>query len=96
MKPIDRRLTHGELQHLDGLITVLQEEDRRLDASIVQQDSCCCAITQAAHGRFEISARDRDLLQQIATLESQLESMPTLGQLVELRGQLLRQSRGGQ
>jgi hypothetical protein len=95
MESKERRLTFGELQHLDGLISVLQEQNRNLNESIVQRDSCCCAITETAHGRFTVSARDRELLSQIAALESQLESVPTLGQLIELRGQLLRQASRG-
>jgi hypothetical protein len=96
MKPSDRRLSFGELQYLDGLITLLQEQDRKLDELIVQRDNCCCAITQHAGGRFALSARDQEIVRQIAALESQLESVPTLGDLIELRGKLLREARSGQ
>ena len=98
MKPVDRRLTVGELHLLDGLISVLQEGGVRLDDKITsREDACCGAITATAQddgNRFRFSVRDREILVRIRELESQLESVPTLGQLVEIRGELLQKARG--
>jgi hypothetical protein len=98
MKPTERRLSIGELKLLDGLISVLQEGGVRLtDSIITREDGCCGAIAATAHedgDRFRFSARDREILARIRELESQLESAPTLGQLVELRGELLQKARG--
>jgi len=98
MKPADRRFTLGELHLLDGLISVLQEGGARLnDKFTSHEDACCGAIAATAQedgNRFRFSARDREILVRIRELESQLESTPTLGQLVELRGELLQKARG--
>jgi hypothetical protein len=98
MKPTDRRLLLGELHLLDGLISVLQEGGVRMqDKFTSHEDACCGAITATAQddgNRFRFSPRDREILGRIRELESQLESAPTLGQLVEIRGELLQKARG--
>jgi hypothetical protein len=42
------------------------------------------------------SAHDREILARIREFESQLEAVPTLGQLVELRGRMLKKARNQQ
>jgi hypothetical protein len=86
-------LTYGELLHLDALITMLQEQGLRLgDAVKAQSDVCCCgAVTAEAKGKFVFNEHDREIVRRIAELEQQIESSPTLGQLIEIRGELLRE-----
>jgi hypothetical protein len=86
-------LTFGELARLDSLITVMQEKGLRLDDSVkAQSDICCCgAITAEARGKFVINEHDREIVRQMMELESQLEASATLGRLIEIRGELLRE-----
>lgn len=86
-------LTDAELRHLDGLIVVLQERGLKLtDAIKGQSDVCCCgAVAAEAKGKFVINERDREIVRRIVDLERQLEMSPTLGQLIEVRGELLRE-----
>lgn len=92
-------LTIGELARLDSLITLLQEKGVRLDDSVkAQSDICCCgAITGETVGRFVINEHDRGIINQMLELENQLETSATLGRLIEIRGELLREhaQRGG-
>ncbi|RPF26230.1 hypothetical protein [Georgenia muralis] len=93
MDPKDDRLSLGELRHLDGLITILEEQGLAVDDVIITgEDGCCGAIAATAHenDRFASSVHDREILARIRELESQLESAPTLGELIELRGRALR------
>ena len=55
--------------------------------------SCCGAIAADARGKLVFSAHDREIFRKMAELQSQVESMPTLGKLVEIRGELLREAR---
>jgi hypothetical protein len=95
-KRTKRQLTLGELQQIDALVSRAQESGLKLgDAVKFQSEVCCCgAVTATAHGKFVYTARDRELVRQIAQLESQIESSPTLGQLLEARGELLRGAKG--
>jgi hypothetical protein len=95
-EPRQPGLTQGELQYLDGLITMLQEQGLRLDDDVkAQSDVCCCgAVTAETKGKFVFNEHDRELVRQIAELEQQIESSPTLGQLIEMRGELLRERMG--
>lgn len=96
MKPAKKRkLTIGELQHIDAIVSLAQESGLNLgDHVMIQSEACCCcAITATAHGKFEYTARDRTLVRQIARLEAQLKSPPTLGQLIEARGALLKEAK---
>jgi hypothetical protein len=89
-------LTYGELLHIDALITRLQEDGLRLDDAVkAQSDVCCCgAVTAETKGKFVFNEHDREIVRQIAELEQQLESSPTLGQLIEMRGELLQERKG--
>lgn len=88
------RLTLGELQHLDSLISLAQEQGVNLDDAVkAQSEICCCgALTAEAKGKFVYSGRDLEIIRQIVELESQIESAPTLGRLIEIRGELLREA----
>lgn len=92
--PTDRSLTLGELQHIDALISLAQEHgigpNDHLKAN--KDISCCGAIAAEARGKLVFSARDRELLKKLVELEAQIETMPTLGQLIEARGELLREA----
>lgn len=87
-----RKLTLGELQHIDALISLAQERGLKPSDQIVANKdiSCCGAIAADARGKLVFSARDREILKQMAKLQAQITSMPTLGQLIEARGALLR------
>jgi hypothetical protein len=93
MKPTDRRLTLGELQHIDALISLAQEQGLGLNDSLkANKDiTCCGAVAADARGKLVFSARDREIFRKMAELETQVEKMPTLGQLIEARGALLRE-----
>ncbi len=95
MNKTKSRLTLGELQHVDALISLAQEQGLKLDDNLkaTKDLSCCGAVTAEAKGKLVFSARDREIFQKMAELETQIESMPTLGRLVELRGELLRETR---
>ena len=90
-----RKLSIGELQHIDAIISLAQESGLKLgDHVLMQSEACCCgAIAAEAHGKFVYTARDREILKQISRLESQVQSPPTLGQLIEARGALLREAK---
>jgi hypothetical protein len=92
MKPVARRLTLGELQQIDSLISLAQERGFKLGDEVkVQSEICCCgAIATTAHGHLVLPERDQEIVQQIVRLESQLTFAPTLAQLIEARGALLR------
>jgi hypothetical protein len=89
-------LSFGELSHINGLIALMQERGVGLgDLVKAQSDVCCCgAITCEAKGKIVFNEHDREIIRQIAELENQLELSPTLGDLVELRGELLRAQLG--
>lgn len=90
-----RRLTLGELQQIDALISLSQEQGLKSNEQIkANKDiSCCGAVAADARGKLVFSARDRLILKKMAELESQIESMPTLGQLIKARGELLRDAK---
>jgi hypothetical protein len=89
----EQQLTYGELLHLDAIITLAQEQGVRLDEKVqAQSDVCCCgAVTAEAKGKFVFEGRDREIVNQIAELERQIGSAPTLQRLIEIRGELLRE-----
>jgi hypothetical protein len=88
-----RRLTMGELQLIDAQISLAQEQGFKLGDKVTSQSEvcCCCAVAAEAKGKFRYSARDREILGQIARLESQISSAPTLRALIQRRGELLRE-----
>ena len=92
MPKSSRKLTLGELQHIDALISLAQERGLKPSDQIVANKdiSCCGAIAADARGKLVFSARDRAILKQMAELQSQITSMPTLGELIKARGALLR------
>jgi hypothetical protein len=92
MKPTERRLTLGELQQIDSLIALAQERGFKLGDEVkVQSEICCCgAIAATAHGHLVLPAHDQEIVRQMVKLESELEFKPTLEQLIEARGALLR------
>jgi hypothetical protein len=90
----ERHLTLGELQHLDALINLSQERGLELgDALVANKDlTCCGALAAEAKGKLVFSEHDREIFRKMAELESRIESMPTLAQLIEIRGELLREA----
>jgi hypothetical protein len=93
-KPEDRRLTLAELQYLDAQISLAQERGIGLDDSLVANKdiSCCGAIAANARGNLIFSEHDREIFRQIVDLEGRVEAMPTLRQLIDARGKLLREA----
>ena len=91
----NRHLTLAELQHIDALISIAQEQgltpDERLRAS--NDNACCGAIAAEAKGKLTFSDHDREIIRKIGELQQKLDSMPTLGQLIEARGKLLREAK---
>lgn len=98
MRSPGRRLTLGELQQIDSLISLAQERGLDLGDEVkVQSEICCCgAIAATAHGNIVFPERDQEIIRQMAELESQIEYAPTLGQLIEARAALLRNAQGSQ
>jgi hypothetical protein len=94
-KARDRRLTLGELQYIDAQISLAQESGLKLDDNLkANKDiSCCGAVTAEAKGKLVFSAHDREIFRKMAELESQVQSMPTLRQLIEARAELLREAK---
>lgn len=88
-----QKLTLGELQHIDALISLAQEQGLQLkDKLVANKDiTCCGAIAADAKGKLRIAARDRQIFRRMAELEAEVKSMPTLGQLIKARGELLRE-----
>jgi hypothetical protein len=96
----DSSLTITELMSLDMLITVAQKRGRSLDdrlSSTEEQAEGMAevheAMWEARHGGLELSDHDREIFAKIRELASNLEIAPTLGELIELRGQALRGER---
>jgi hypothetical protein len=90
----DSSFTMVELMSLDMLITVAQKRGRSLDdrlSSTEEQAEAMAevheAMWEARHGGLELSDKDREIFAQIRELANSLEIAPTLGELVELRGQ---------
>ncbi len=92
MKPTGRRLTLGELQQIDSVITLAQERGFKLSDEVkVQSEICCCgAIGTTTHGHLVLPEQDQAIVRQLVELESRLTFKPTLAQLIEARGKLLR------
>ncbi len=95
MKHPSHSFTLAELHHLDSVISLAQEQGVHLDDVVkAQSDICCCgAVTAEAKGKFVFTERDQEIINQIVSLEAQLESKMTLKELIEIRGQLLREQR---
>lgn len=95
MNPTKRKLTLAELQHIDALISVSQEQGLKLgDTLKANKDlTCCGALAADARGKLVFSKHDREIFRKMAELEAQIESMPTLGQLIDIRGELLREAK---
>ena len=90
-------LAAAELASLDLLITVAQLRGRGLDDRVTKNEEQAqaqmdhaVAMYDARHGGLEFSQRDREILRQIGELASELEVAPTLGQLIEMRGEAVR------
>ena len=93
-------LSHVELLSLDLLIAVAQERGRSFDDAVDNTEEQAQAQAdrvqaqwEARHGGITFSDRDREVISKIRELASTLESAPTLGELIELRGKALQ---GGQ
>ncbi len=95
----DTSLTLAELLSLDALISVAQQRGRSLNdrlSSTEEQAEAMAevheAMWEARHGGLELSAKDKVIITQIHDLAKKLEISPTLGQLIELRGEALKQN----
>ncbi len=89
-------LSAAELASLDLLITVAQQRGRGLDEVIVKHEEQAQAMAdvhvamwEARHGGLEMSGHDLAVIAQIRELASTIEFAPTLGQLLDLRGQFV-------
>jgi hypothetical protein len=94
----EKGLTLAELLSLDALISVAQQRGRSFDDRLDNTEEIAEAqmamheaMWEARHGGLEVSQRDREILSQIRDLAMQLEMAPSLGQLIEIRGEALRQ-----
>ena len=86
----DTGLTLAELLSLDSLMAVAQQRGLSLDDRLDNTQELAEAMA-AIHGGLELSAGDRETIVKIRELASNLEIAPTLGELIELRGEALRQ-----
>jgi hypothetical protein len=91
-------LSHVELLSLDLLIAVAQQRGRSFDEAVRNTEEQAQAQADAAqarwearHGGLSIVERDKEVVAQIRRLAATLESAPTLGQLIEMRAEALRQ-----
>ena len=98
----EMKLSFSELLSLDALIAVAQERGLKLTDRVKNDQDQAeaagelhAAMWEARHGGLELSGHDREILAKIRDLASQLEIAPTLGQLIELRGEAIRQQGGG-
>jgi hypothetical protein len=95
-------LTPVELASLDLMITAAQVKGVRLDDVLSDDDEeqaqaqadRVMAMWDARHGGIEFSDHDREVLTQIRELAATLETKVTLGQLVELRAEAMRNASG--
>ncbi|MET0842936.1 MAG: hypothetical protein ABWY23_03755 [Mycetocola sp.] len=89
-------LTPKELASLDLMITAAQQRGVGLDSIASDDDEAEAhadraeAMWEARHGGIEFSDRDREVLAQIRDLAGSLETRVTLGQLIELRAEAVR------
>jgi len=85
-------LTPSELLSIDRLITRAQEKGLTLKDQVKTSitDAQAQATPDAHHPLFDISEHDQHILAQIVQLTSKLEHSVSLGELIELRGQLVR------
>ena len=93
----DTGLGAAELASLDLLITVAQQRGRGLGDPVTKDEEqaqahmdLAVAMYDARHGGLEFSDRDREIIRQIGELAASLELAPTLGQLIEMRGEAVR------
>lgn len=91
-------LSHVELLALDLLIAVAQERGRSLTDRVSNAEEQAEAQAEAAEARWEarhggmlISEHDKEIVAQMKDLARKMESAPTLNQLIEMRGEALRQ-----
>ena len=93
-------LTPKELASLDLMITAAQQRGVAMQDIASDDDEAEAhadrveAMWEARHGSLEFSDRDREVLAQIRDLSSSLESQVTLGQLIELRAEAVRNLSG--
>jgi hypothetical protein len=97
MKP-ESSLSISQLLSLDTIITIAQERGLGLDDKIKTTNEQAEAVAEiheamweARHGAFWITDHDQEILGRIKELASQLESETTLGALITMRGEALRQ-----
>jgi hypothetical protein len=88
-------VTYAEFMQLDALIALAVERGIDLGERVkTQSDVCCCgAVAATARRGVVFEERDQEIIRRIAELEEQIESAPTLGQLIEIRDGLLRRAR---
>jgi hypothetical protein len=86
----ETRLTIRELASLDAVITAAQARGLTLADRVTKMTDYTEALIDVHHG-IEISRPDREILGRMRELASQLEMAPTLSQLIEARGEAVRQ-----
>ena len=85
----DASLTLTELLSLDVLITVAQQRGRSLADRVSNAEEYAESFAEV-HGGLELSPGDREIIGRMRELAQNLSFAPTLGQLIELRGQALK------
>ena len=93
-------LTPMELASLDLMITAAQQRGVAMGGIASDDDEAEAqadrveGMWEARHGGIEFSHHDREVLAQIRDLASSLETRVTLGQLIELRAEAVRNLSG--
>ena len=87
------RLSHLELAAIDFSITVLQASGHTLGdraKSDNPREQAADGWVDVHHPLVELNEHDREIIRQIKSLASQLQSRISLAQLIEARGKLLQ------
>ena len=85
----DASLTLTELLSLDVLITVAQQRGRSPGDRVSNTEEIAEAFAEV-HGGLQLIASDQEIIAKMRELAQNLTIAPTLGELIELRGQALR------
>ena len=86
------QLTHLELSAVDLTITALQAAGHTIDGAKDDnpREQWAQGWADAHHPLIELTRRDREIISEIKKLASQLSSRTSLGQLLKLRGEALK------
>jgi len=83
-----RGLTGAELASLDAIITIAQARGQGIADRVQYVTDACLATVH--DGFFPLNPHDQEIIRKIRDLAATLEIAPTLGELIEMRGEALR------